>query len=138
MSMEHLKHFIERLKSGGFGEGDWGELDVVEMYPNIQHFIVPLAVEFFWKAMKEARFSGTPQIFFRIHKGGKKTSDFVGPTSRDPLFHHFSFADLMLFVHWDLMWNDQFCHFISIFCQQHGTPIGGSASAQHACLVMLF
>ena len=67
-----------------------------------------------------------------------KSLDYVGQRSTDLLFHHSSFSDLMIFVHWDLLCNDQFVHFTSILSQQRGVPIGGSASAQYACLVMLF
>ena len=47
MSMEHLEHFVEHLRSEGFREGEWGEVGVVEMYPNFQKFITSIAVEFF-------------------------------------------------------------------------------------------
>ena len=67
MSMDQLKGFVEQLRSDGYGVGEWGEVDVVEMYPNIQKFIVPPAVEFFWKVMTATRFPGKTDIFFHVH-----------------------------------------------------------------------
>ena len=47
------------------------------------------------------------------------------------------FSDVLSFVVWDLMWNDCFVHYNSVFCQCKGVPIGGSASAQYASIVFL-
>ena len=78
----------------------------MDMSPNIQKFIVPLAVEFFGKSLTAERFPRQlDRHLFPHPQKRKKSLDFM---LRDPLFHHLSFHDLMLFGRWDLLCNEEF------------------------------
>ena len=74
---------------------------------------------------------------FKIHKAGVKQLDALARKSGDASFHFLTYNDLMCLLSWDTSFNDRFSHFSSMLAQTTGTPIGGSCSAQVACLTLL-
>ena len=138
VSMENLKSFVHKLRGEGVTPGLWGELDVVEMFANIPRPLVVMALEHYWQLLCEARGCSSDRLIFHVHKGGLRSLDYIGAPSRDSSFHHLSFHDVLSFVVWDLTWNDCFVHYSSVFCQCKGVPIGGSASAQYASIVLMY
>ena len=119
VSMERLKGFVHGARAMHQGDRVWGELDVEEVFPHILRVL--WALEHQWDMLCEKRGAGLGDLFFHIHKAGIQSLDFVGPSSRDPLFHHLSFNDLLSFVVWDLACNDCLWVVISHFKRGHTT-----------------
>ena len=128
--MDRLRDFVSRLRDEGprlRDEGPeglaWGELDVVEMYPNVRKFLVPVTVKFFWTEFKpEVHEVHTHNTAVVSHSQmGSKTH------SKDQAFSHLPIDDMFLFTHLDLLFNDQFVHLTSVLKHTLGVTIGGSA-----------
>ena len=60
--------------------------------------------------------------------------DHIARRSQDFAYSFLDASDLMCLLHWDSQFNDRFCCFSSVIAQTTGTLIGGSCSAQVACL----
>ena len=138
ISMEEVKSFVDKLPKGESPNGFWGELDLVEMFPNIPREKVIKATTFFWETLCKKNGWLPRRSGFMIHKGGLRTLDKLSPNSTDGDFSFFRFNDVLAFLQWELLFNDRFVHFSSILKQTTGTAIGGTCSAQAASLTMLF
>ena len=136
VSMDQLLDFVRTHPQTSTGQV-WTELDLVEMFPNIPRHVIPKSVEHFWDLLCETKPKPHTDLGFHIPKAGVKQLDHVARKSQDPAFNFLSRADLMCLLHWDSQFNDRFCHFSSVVAQTTGTPIGGSCSAQVACLTLL-
>ena len=136
VSMDQLLNFA-RSHPPVTPQQEWTELDLVEMFPNIPRHVIPRFVEFFWKRYRDDKPKPHHDLGFKVHKAGVKQLDALARKSNDASFHFLTYNDLMCLLCWDSSFNDRFSHFSSVLAQTTGTPIGGSCSAQVACLTLL-
>ena len=112
------------------------ELDIVEMFPNIDRLSIAPAILFFFEHHCRTNGLQATNTRFSVHQGGITHLDCIAANVSCPGFLKISFTDILHFVFWDLMFNDTFVTCSSVFAQAVGTAIGGSASAQYASLVV--
>ena len=134
--MDQLLHFV-RSHLRVTPQQEWTELDLVEMFPNIPCHVIPKSVEFFWKLYCADKPKPHHDLGFKIHKAGVKQLDALARKSNDASFHFLTYNDLMCLLCCDSSFDDRFSHFSSVLAQTTGTPVGGSCSAQVACLTLL-
>jgi hypothetical protein len=141
VSMKELLHFVrsavrEREDPAPGQHLQWVELDLVEMFPNIsREDIVPALRWLFDEVRKKKQSRGN--IRFYIAKSGLRKLDnhLRGPSDS---FYVLTFEVLLQYVSFDLVFNTSFICLGEILTQLTGTPIGGSLSAQLACMVMVY
>ena len=137
ISMQELRSVIHDWSSLYPGECvTLAELDLVEMFPNVDPLSIAPALIFFFHYHCQSHGLREDQVKFFVHKGGVRGLDCMANNHSRPGFYKFSFPDVLHFVFWDLMFNDTFVMCSSIFAQALGTAIGGSASAQYASMVV--
>ena len=130
ISMRELRTVVGRWSAQYAGDcTTLAELDLVEIFPNVDRQSIPPALIFFFEHYCNTHNMRSQATRFFIHKGGVKGLDCIAHDCRRPGFFKFSFQDVMHFVLWDLMFNDTFVMCSSVFVQSLGTAIGGSASA---------
>ena len=129
MVMLELRGFVKTLResqprhSGSL----WGELDAEEMFPNIPKHLIPTAVQFYWNMIFRAQEKRPSDLVFHIHKSSDKSLDHAAGPPRSQSYHRVPLNDLVAFIHWDLLLNDNFIDF---------SPMGGSCSTQYASIVL--
>ena len=136
VAMDQLLQFVRSHPPVGPAQC-WTELDLVEMFPNIPRHVIPESVDFFWHQFCAGKPKPHHDLGFKIHKSGVKQLDAITRKSGDAGFHFMTYNDLMCLLCWDSSFNDRFSHYSSVLAQTTGTPIGGSCSAQVACLTLL-
>ena len=140
LSMKDLLHMMKKWKQAckqpRKGEKVfWLELDLVEMFPRIpRHAILP-ALKALVDRVQEKKSTKGP-IHFWISKAGSRRADScqIGNTVS---FWEMNTVDMFHFVKFDLECNTKFVCLSSVLNQLAGVPIGGSASAQLACLTLV-
>ena len=139
ISMSALKHKVAawRVQFPGMA---WlfAELDLVEMFPNIDRPSVPIAPIFFFDSLCNSKGLCPRNTRFWIHKGGVKTLDHVACNGSKTGYYKLGFVDILHYVFWDLLFNDMFVSCSSVFRQTCGIAIGGSSSAQFSSLVVAY
>ena len=137
ISMQELRTVVGRWSAQYTGDcTTLAELDLVEMFPNVNRQSIPPALIFLFEHHCNTHNMRSQPTRFFIHKGGVKGLDSIAHDCPRPGVFKFSFQDVMHFVLWDLMFNDTFVMCSSVFIQSLGTAIGGSASAQYASLAV--
>ena len=134
-----LESFVDRVRewrTRGY-TGTPTELDLVEMFPNVPRDDIPVAIQFFYDRVTEALNLG-PTASFNLHRDNLRALDFFGAKSKNPSFVSFSLSDVLSYMGFELLCNDAFAFYSSIFRQTTGTAIGGSLSAQFASMVVMY
>ena len=122
--MYELKDKVRQWRSSYLGSA-WlfAELDVVEMFPNIDRPSVPLALVYFFTHLCDTRGLKVNTARFSIHKGGVKALDHVACGGLQQGFYKLSFVDVMRYAFWDLLFHDLFVSCSSVFRhRQHSSP----------------
>ena len=139
VSMQDLLGFIESLKTANCDDGSVrGELDLVEMVPNIPRSKIFAAICYFWKKLSKEKRWDIHKSGFHVLRAGVRTLDYMGSKSGDTAFQFFSFHGFICFMNWEGLFNDRFVHFSSILPKTMGTAIGGTCSAQSASITLLY
>ena len=74
----------------------------MRMFPNIRRPMVVEKLEHYWGVLCEKRGCTRDAVFFHVHKGGIRSLDLFGASSRDSSLHHLFFSVVLSFVMWDL------------------------------------
>ena len=142
VAMPELRRVIQQWRakycvSGSTVEGAFGELDIEEMFPNVQRSEVPTAVRQFYADACTRANAKAGDLVFALHPGGLKQLDCLRrPRTRDA-YICYSITDIYCMLAIELLVNDEFVHCTSIFRQLLGLAIGGCMSAQGASLAVL-
>ena len=140
LSMKDLLHVLARWKQSCRAprkgqKAFWLELDLVEMFPRIpRHAILPALRELV-RRTQETKSTRGP-IRFWVSKGRGRPADTCDIGNKCS-FWELNTTDMFRFVQLDLECNTKFVCLSSILNQMAGVPIGGSASAQLACLTLV-
>ena len=122
VSMEQLHEFVTCLSSATVSPSDaWVELDLAQMFPNVPRDKVLTTADFFWRRLSKDRQLSLNSSGFNIPKHGIRSLDSISAaTKNDSCYQFFPIHDVLLLLTWDLMFNDRFVHFSSVFRQ----PVG--------------
>ena len=138
--MKDLLHVLARWKQSCLAprKGEkafWLELDLVEIFPRIPcHAILPALRELVRRTQETKSTRGPIRFWFSKRRGRKADTCDIDNTCS---FWELNTADMFHFVQFDLEYNTKFVCLSSIPNQMAGVPIGGSASAQRACLTLV-
>ena len=124
----------------GIGPGGFRlwELDVVEMFPRLDRQQVLEALKAIHKLVSEARKlrGKNPQCSFALHHYDRRRDRMGQGSARH--FTNLKFDDILAYVEYELYSNDVFVAGTRVLRQRRGVAIGGTCSAQLACLYCMY